>query len=203
MTTYLELAKFSAAAYGDPIPDPTKWVKLEAAPKNNDGFYAQAYQNIETKEIVITNQGTVPTNVKHLLSDIMLTLKIQHAAQQDAAEYARFIAQKYPDSRITLTGHSLGGNLAQAAAVALKKDGVQDFSTVVFNAPGIGGYELFGTAADYDCVQINAVGDVINKAGGIHLGTSKSIIPAGQGIPRSTITTGSYSYPAGPESLHD
>jgi Ca2+-binding RTX toxin-like protein len=173
MVALVELAKLSAAVYGDPSVN--GWTLLMESEPNQDGYLGRAYQNA-TGEIVITNRGTRPTSGSDLLNDLMLTANISHPAQELAAKFAIAVALRYPDDPIVETGHSLGGNDAQAGTVALVNAGVT-VSAVTFNAPGIGGYAYDKTKM-YQVLNIYDQGDAIHLAGGDHLGTSQEL-PAG------------------------
>lgn len=178
MATLLEISQFAAAAYGGPFPSGDWRMLDEKAPENSEGFYAQAYRNDKTKEVIITYRGTRPTSLSDLLNDAKLTLHLDEAAQVLAADYARTVQANNQDCKIINTGHSLGGNLAQAATASLQLLEDVNVSAVLFNAPGIGSYPHSSSTKDYQVVNITSQADLINLAGGDHLGVQK-IIPAG------------------------
>ena len=107
------------------------------------GYYGAAYKD-DAGEIVIANRGTNLstfsdfTNLKNVWSDIQLTFGFKTDVQYDAVKFAQQIEEKY-GGPIIETGHSLGGNEAQAATVELTKAGVS-VSAVTFDSPGIGGW---------------------------------------------------------------
>ncbi|QOY95402.1 DUF2974 domain-containing protein [Massilia sp. UMI-21] len=173
MATILELAIFSRGVYADPEIF-TKWELIDVSDDNENGYYGQAYINRETKEIVITHRGTRMPDLKDLANDGKLTLLIQHSGQDRAVEFAREIAQlpEYADYKIINTGHSLGGNNAQAATAFLQDELKRDVSAVTFNSPGIGGYSFSEPKENYRVLNLYAEGDAINYAGGTHLGFS-------------------------------
>jgi hypothetical protein len=174
MTTFLQLAAFARSAYGDPIPDPQDWTALSPITPNNEDCYGQAYKNEKTHEIIIAYRGTRPTNLNDLLNDASLTLHLSTRSQSLAVDYAYDIAIHNPGYKIITTGHSLGGNLAQAATAYLTDVG-QDASGVVFNAPGIGGWVYRSNPATYNVVNLVSQTDTIHYAGGDHLGTELQI----------------------------
>lgn len=174
MTTFLQLAEFARAAYGDPIPNSQDWKALQPIQINDVDCYGQAYKNEKTHEIIITYRGTRPTSLNDLINDANLSLHIETRSQETAAYYAGLIADANPDYKIILTGHSLGGNLAQAATASLTDKGV-NASAVLFNAPGIGGWKYAHNSTDYNVLNIVSRTDTIHFAGGDHLGTELTI----------------------------
>lgn len=187
MATLLDIATFARAAYGDdPLPK-GPWTALVPMAFNFDHYYGQAYINDETKEVIITHRGT--SSLQDLLvSDMQLTLHALEPAELDAIAYASEIADWVNDNRsagytIINTGHSLGGNLAQAADVALEEDPNpgEQYTAVTFNAPGLGFIIPENQASSYHVLNINTQGDLIHYAGGTHLGQSITI-PAGPSL---------------------
>src|SRR5574337_496401 len=187
-----------------------------ALPTNNtnwtDGYFGVVYRNTVTGEIVIANRGTDSndgwkTLLSNLLSDKGLARGNDTKVQRDAAAFADAAIRKvkglgYSIPNVIETGHSLGGNEAQAAVIALASEqsllGNAPVSGVVFNSPGIGGYSLNGTsAASYNVLDIYTQGDAIHSAGGTHLGyqimiatgpdTTSLLLSAPAGVPGSPI----------------
>src|ERR1700720_1349549 len=104
MSTLLELAEFSAAAYGSG-PAPTTgapgengtWqvVGKETLP---DGYSAEAWENSVTHEIVIANRGTDLTDggstaLKNLWSDARLASRSPTQVALDAMAFAASVAK--------------------------------------------------------------------------------------------------------------
>ncbi|MGZ5198245.1 MAG: Mbeg1-like protein [Telluria sp.] len=175
----LDLARFARAAYGDdPIPNSGAWTALDPCAPNSDGYYGQAYINEATHEIVIVHRGTRPTSLADLLNDTRLTFNVPTPAQSDAVNYAAQIYSSHKDYRIINTGHSLGGNDAQAATAALVDQYGASASAVIFDSPGIGGYPHAKTVDQYNVLNLSTQGDLIHLAGGDHLGNS-AVLPAG------------------------
>jgi Ca2+-binding RTX toxin-like protein len=192
MSTILELSEFSSAVYGNNSLAPTtgeggNWtllnVKLPVG-SSTYGYYAEAWQNSATGEIVIANRGTDPSFAhavtdqalfKNLLSDAQLAVGNQSAAAQLAQQFAAAIAQKYPNSTITETGHSLGGYEAQAGLAWLADNSSLYRITadgVTFDAPGIPSVYYKSSPSSYTCLDLYAQGDFVHLVGGTHLGTS-------------------------------
>ena len=192
MVTILELAELSAAAYGGPAP--VGWEILLPSPNTSSGYYGIAYERVDsngnpvlnpdgTTDIVIANRGTRPTSLADLLTDLKLVAGVKTPAQIDAANFAQQVValaqKKFLNPTFIETGHSLGGNEAQAAVVALVKSGLSpnSISAVTFNAPGIGGY-TYDPAITYNVTNFYDQGDAIHLAGGTHLG-NQIMLPAG------------------------
>jgi Mbeg1-like len=185
MADLADIAYLSAFVYGPgdtTLPNggtapPPGWVALGAPDSiSGDKFYAQAFKNSSTNEIVIAVRGTVPSLVTNLFSDAALTIRLETAYAQDAINYAISIARQNPTSALTLTGHSLGGYAAQAALARLVDSGISpSASAVVFNAPGITNAYFNGIASNYNAYSFDTQGDIINGAGGVHLGQTATI----------------------------
>ena len=102
------------------------------------GFKAGVYKNADTSQIVIAFRGTVPSLSKELLKTIAADSSFLNNIPNTnlsvdvgyAAALVQVVHQKYPKANITLTGHSLGGAIAQVVGKA------SGFTTITFNAPG-------------------------------------------------------------------
>lgn len=158
---YLVFAEMSKVVYGkaegnilpgwDKIWD-TNYALTEAdrKMKKNSGR-AVAYRNAETHEIVIVFEGTQSPakavkslkNTKNLADDILedTTQMIIPTFQYEAAEkIVDNLWKKYgKNNKIVVTGHSLGGGLAQwsGANLAIKHPGAK-VEGVVFNSADLG-----------------------------------------------------------------
>jgi len=103
------------------------------------GFDAIAYTSADTSQIVVAFRGTVLspptfTSVFNVIADWGLAggpgLGTLAAYCNAAAAFVSGIQSEYPNANITLTGHSLGGALAQLVGQA------SGLTAVAFNAPG-------------------------------------------------------------------
>jgi hypothetical protein len=110
----------------------------------NNGFAASAYQS--NSQVVIAFRGTVSSvfttaTLKSLAEDISFggttPSPFLTTAVDDAADFVAKVYETIPDAHFTLTGHSLGGAIAQLLG---KESGLP---TVGFNAPGAA--QLFGS----------------------------------------------------------
>ena len=163
--------------------DDGAWAPLNNIAPNPDisgpyGFYAEAFKNSQTGEIVIAIRGTVPTMVANIAEDLELGLvskyaPVMNAIANDAITFAKEVAKANPGATITLTGHSLGGYAAQAALVRLTQAGTANVSAVTFNAPGLPTWFL-GSAdpASFNSYNFNTQGDIIHTYGGTQIGES-------------------------------
>ena len=108
---------------------------------SNSGCQAAFYYNETTNEGVIAYRGTEPGRepVKDILADIAF-LKGEMPTQFLAA-FDFYLAimkhEKYGNANITITGHSLGGGLAQLVSLAGMKEFAISHQTYTFNAPGV------------------------------------------------------------------
>jgi hypothetical protein len=106
------------------------------------GLRAATYVSADNTQLVIAFRGTdldagALTAIKNIASDGSFGTGIPSAnliaSVHEAANYVRSIQDKFPGANITLTGHSLGGAIAQIIGQAT------GYTTDAFNAPGAGG----------------------------------------------------------------
>ena len=149
--TLLELANLSNNVYeGNKGHDRFKWVGNNCTVPPNTctdfGLAAGAYATNDGSQIVIAIRGTVFTPrsrdeqiemLSNIASDVSAFSSLNtslnlRTAVTDAADFIRAIQARYPRGKITLTGHSLGGAIAQVEGRA------SGLPAIVFNAPGAG-----------------------------------------------------------------
>jgi hypothetical protein len=144
--TLTQYVRFAEAAYGGPllvagyneIPLST----LSGTPQP-EGFSARVFSDTDSSTVVLTITGTdklyewlnpnpsfiSPFGPTQVLKDYVTA----------AATILDAIKATYPDAKIALTGHSLGGAIAQILANAT------GIGATTFNAPGVGGVVSYFT----------------------------------------------------------
>lgn len=135
MASTEDLAKLSLEVYGGGVPYGWSFLGEPTDEQKATGLYAIAVQNDQTQEIVIAYRGTTITDTGDLGADIALTVGGDHPQFVAALEFANQINNTYGEQSgtiISVTGHSLGGGLAQLAA------DVFGFGGRTFDGPGMG-----------------------------------------------------------------
>lgn len=108
---------------------PPNWREL---PEHQIDKFAKVFKSADDKTIVIAYKGT--DRVKDVFTDLKLLFGSIDKVGQRALQLCEEIQKAFPDKEIIVTGHSLGGTLAQY--VGVKHEGVK---TVTFAAAGIRG----------------------------------------------------------------
>lgn len=98
-----------------------------------NGFYGVAFRNTETKDVVTAFRGTDQLGVDGWtdLQIGMANVPNQYANAQEFYNSVKGKASKLGDNALTVTGHSLGGGLAQLVGA------VNGAEAWTFNAPGV------------------------------------------------------------------
>ena len=106
------LKSLSSAVYGGNEKNIPKNYKLIYQKKDKkNGFFGQVFNGPEG--IVVAFRGTEPTTAQDLFSDAeMAVLKKQPGQTSSARALYDEMKRAFPNKKITLTGHSLGGSLA-------------------------------------------------------------------------------------------
>jgi hypothetical protein len=107
-----------------------------------NGFSGYAIYDPENKTVVFTFRGTNFKESKDVYTDISLALGDESFNQYYSAErFVKIVLEsleiKDHRGKIYVTGHSLGGYLANLIGMYLVDTGKYDVSTVSFEAPGI------------------------------------------------------------------
>jgi pimeloyl-ACP methyl ester carboxylesterase len=133
----LKYATLSDAAYGRGAV-PLGWEVIHTSPPSETGFAAIAVRNNATGEIVIAFRGT--DDWKDVTGNWGPLARQSGSLPQlkEAEAFYQQVRALYGDN-ITLTGHSLGGALAQLVAALAKSLEGRDVQAVTFNAPGVTG----------------------------------------------------------------
>ncbi len=142
-------ATLSARVYADSNVPTDGWNKLNI-PKNSDdsnGFYAEAYE--KDGKIIIAYRGS-DDRKDWLYSDAQIAAGNLPDQWENAKAFYKEVERRNPNTPISVTGHSLGGALAQFVAA------VYDLNAETFAAPGVldncRRLEGFDTSANYDKV---------------------------------------------------
>lgn len=115
---------------------PSNWQKIATQENPKTGFYGEVYKR--NNEIVIVYRGTdtnkynLPEIKDFLIGDTPMGFGLKSGQYNDAKKLYNNVNQKYGNKRIVLTGHSLGGSLAQIVSAETGR------KAVTFNAYGTG-----------------------------------------------------------------
>lgn len=114
--------------------------------EKGNGFYASVITNGD--DIVIAFRGTQVLDRGDINSDIKMYFAVMPSQAKNALELYDVVKAKYPNRKIYLTGHSLGGSLAQIVAGYNK-----DVCAATFNPYGT--KKVFGNVAPYEGNVVN------------------------------------------------
>ena len=130
-----EMASYASDSYND--PDKATIPRMEVTPEIQNmldhptgGFSAAVYAP-DDKHIVIAYRGTEATSGADWWTNIKQGLGFHTDQYDEAVLLAQRMKDQYPDKEIELTGHSLGGGLAQLASAAT------GLPATTFNAAGV------------------------------------------------------------------
>lgn len=130
--------------------DMGKWSIL-ASTNDPTGMDAVAFRNNRKNEVVIAFRGT--SDLRDINTDIDMALDNKGRNRQvvPAKAFVQRIAREFPYEKITLTGHSLGGWLAQNIVYHINERNLIPKSRLLnaetFNAPGFWNPNLRGQEA--------------------------------------------------------
>ena len=130
MASILEYAKLSQAVYDDEGGQPEGWKLVAFQPSGKgltNAFQGGAYTR--DGELVIACKGT--SQGRDILADVKLGIGMNSSQFSRAEKFAKKLANSGP-KKVTVTGHSLGGAIAQIVGNR------QRLPFVTFNAPGVG-----------------------------------------------------------------
>ncbi len=131
---------------------PLKVSDYLARTDDSDGYQFCAVSfHLPGKAVAVVYRGT-DDSIAGWHENCRLSFCDSVPAQIMAVEYLEMIAEKYPDSRIYLCGHSKGGNLALYAATGCKGE-VQSRIRRVFCNDGPGLAESLITSAGFAAIQ--------------------------------------------------
>lgn len=110
------------------------WAAEEVVSDGNTGFHAARFRNTESGEYVLAFAGTQPLSKADWVTNFKQGLGFKAEQYETAMQMALNLKQNLGEdasARLRFAGHSLGGGLASAAALAT---GIE---AVTFNAAGI------------------------------------------------------------------
>ncbi len=155
-------------------------------------FSATTFQN--DNNIVIAYRGTNESIGEWVWNILGCGLLDFHIEEIPAAEYALNIAKKHPNSNIYITGHSLGGYLAQiGAAKLLQSRDVNLKKVAYFNGIGLAFNSLTDNikipekevlrkyAKDHPLISYEIYGDAVSAIG-THMGEEISYYPVDEAM---------------------
>lgn len=175
------LVRMARYTYGPVLDDVDGYTIFDSCP--HPGLNANAYVDADETSVVIAFRGTA--SVKDALADLsfgslqptpQMSIDLQMAV--DLTECARI---QFPNATVVLTGHSLGGALAQLIAKA------GGHASVSFNSPGpaalmmplksvLDGVTRSRGTCDASITNYRLYGDVVSLIGG-QLGSSSTFVP--------------------------
>jgi hypothetical protein len=132
LATNSELAQLSRSAYNQ-TGAPVGWSRLDIpSPDNDVGYYGVAFRDNATGEIVIANRGTEMLTSQDWSSNFQMAVNQLPDQYLFAEQFLDQVVDAYSNAgvSITITGHSLGGSLAQLLAAET------GLSATTFNAYG-------------------------------------------------------------------
>ncbi len=98
---------------------PADYKKLCIVKNPKTGFGASVYKNLNENEIIIAYRAT--NNQEGVVSDMEMIKGEIPSQYDDAIELYDIIKNAYPHFKISITGHSLGGSLAELVASSDKR----------------------------------------------------------------------------------
>ena len=171
--SFLDIAKFANDTYEhNPNLDlftNKGFINLKVSFDDSTGFHATSYYNPNTKEVVIAYTGT--NGISDLNDDGKLALRLSNEQTPEAIKFFKTTTAKIEDDygldgiKVTITGHSLGGYLAQKVIHDVLSKGTinkDDLAAVIFNSPGTGEKVEYSK----NIVSISDNNDSINAVGG-------------------------------------
>lgn len=135
----LPFAELSVAVYDAAIPEGSDWRVLDQKRNSLSGFHAQAYSRAPDM-IVVAFEGSGllrdwvgKGSIQDWLNNLAHANPLGNVPMQyrEGLEYVENLIAANPNAKIILTGHSLGGGIAQYVGASLELD------AVVFNAAGL------------------------------------------------------------------
>lgn len=145
---------------------PEGWTRLSVSEDPKNGFYAAAYKKDGSNEIVVVYRGTNESIFAGTdwNSNAQIGAGLRPDQYNNARAFYDAVKQQSGGATISLTGHSLGGGLAQLVAASTHND--DRVSATAFNAPGVSGSldNIKGAPADGDYAYVENYKTALNDA---------------------------------------
>ncbi len=145
---------------------------------STSGLGVQALQDTDNNNIILVFKGTEPTSLQDWYTNFIQYFMGKETAQYSlAVQLVTNLLQDYPSNNIILTGHSLGGGLAQYSAAYIDDSRL---SAICFNSAGLSdsALERIGDAklsnSNNRIIQVRSTGDIVSEYGW-HLGTMYNV----------------------------
>ena len=165
---YHEILKQAAifAYHGENAEIPDGYFLTASVDNPNNGFYADVLYGKD--DVIIAYRGT--DDLDDGKNDIAMMKSKIPLQVTDANTLYNFVKLTYPNKNIALTGHSLGGSLADIVA------GLNGDFAVSFNAYGVGNMLDNATINDENIINYINTQDLITMSNSTnHIGTTYSI----------------------------
>lgn len=168
--TLLDGIKFSDDSYShiSNLPDGFERLSIKLEGEIPSDFHAEAYINKITKEVVVSYRGT--DGISDLNDDALLALYQVPEQAEVAKKFMENVINKvkknfkddFDEINFTVTGHSLGGYLAQQALstiIAESSISQDNVSGILLNSPGINSSNVYSNVIafrdDMDVVSLS------------------------------------------------
>ena len=136
------------------------------------GLQSALYKNSVTGEYILANQGTNPLEAADLRANYQNFFGIESAQYIQGTELALELDAKFKDN-LVFTGHSLGGGIATAQALATGNRAYV-FNPAGLSAGAVGGIELDFASADRLVTRFVVEGDGVDRINALE-GTPASV----------------------------
>jgi hypothetical protein len=154
----IKIANFASEAYVAPNDRKMTLLGYTYNSKYSDKNLS-TYLHKQDKKIIVSIRGTVPTNLLDLVSDIDIVSSDKTFNTTRLSNHKKMIDQivdKYPGYKLILSGHSLGGYLAEQLA-----SDYPDAQAIVFN-PGTSLSETALTTPQSNVIGYRTKGDPVS-----------------------------------------
>lgn len=92
--------------------------------RNDEGYFSIIFLHRQAKKIVIAHQGTSLEKPESLHEDVYLMRASELTFLDSANQLTEELAKRFPDHKISHTGHSLGGAIGGSCAITFNQVGV-------------------------------------------------------------------------------